>query len=132
MVKLQILRYPPPEWAVIIEHFPYPPLLTGRPWHLVHEYNYTTPEYPPSSAYFGNWMTQAEALLAAKSLTQLSQVVTDLCPWCHFTYPSAPGVPLVPRFNIYRGQRGEPLIPAIYWDWWNPDPPPGYDWRQPP
>jgi len=128
MVKIAMFEYPPCTWEVALEHFGIGSGGDSTPWHLVHEYDVLGPDYPLTSFAAIWYPDQPTALAAARTFTQLSQVVTDLCPWCHFAFPGFGGYPLTPRFNIYRGPRGEPLIPAIYWDWWNPDPPPGYSW----
>ena len=108
-------------------------------WHLVHEY---TAADNPVGDMGGNQLqmpTDAEeallghpplysAHLAALGFAAHPQVIRDWCNSCRFWGWSGQGQLSSPRWNIYRGQRGENLIPCIYWDWYAVDPPPGFSW----
>ncbi len=66
--------------------------------------------------------------LAAVDLCAHSQVVTDFSPITHGSFWPGSMSPFVPRWNIYRGQRGQALIPCAYWDILGPVPLP---WPEP-
>ena len=103
------------------------------PWHLVHEYTGDIYDFMGTiTMWSGPFYTDPEiARLAALDLQARCQVITDMCPDCHPTGFHFPPTLPFPRYNIYRGQRGEPLVPCFYWDIFNPDPPPGYEWAYP-
>lgn len=114
---------------------PYDPLL----WHLVYEYG-PEDEYMAAlgdiMGYFPDDVEEAAAghpplftaRLQALSLADNPQVVRDICHVCRFSYAIGVDGPGVPRWNIYRGIRGENLVPCFHWDYLRDDPPPGYTW----
>ena len=128
MVKIKQWEYPPFTWKVSFEHYPYGSNPPNGTWHLVHEYDVFGPDYPFTS-FGSHWYpTAVLAHLAALHFVAMPLLVTDLCPWCRYQFPEFGHYPKTPRMNIYRGHNELPNLPAIYWDWWNPDPPPGYSW----
>ncbi|MEI7902573.1 MAG: hypothetical protein WCK89_20175 [bacterium] len=70
----------------------------------------------------------ATAELAARSLPALPAVIRDCCPYCWDYDIFRFDTPSVPRFNIYRGQGRQLLIPCFFWEPWIVDPPPGFQW----
>jgi hypothetical protein len=94
----------------------------------VYEYDLANPDYTPYGN-LGGWCTNhAQATGLAADLAELSQVTVDLLPATHFAWWQGIDCPLIPRWNIYHGQRREPLMPVFHWDLWNTGPPPGYAW----
>jgi hypothetical protein len=59
---------------------------------------------------------EAEAILMALDLVAHNQVLVDLDPETHGSLSQGQYCPMVPRWNIYRGQRGQPLRGAVYAD----------------
>jgi hypothetical protein len=114
-------------------HFPYYNPEGGPTWHLVHEYTGDIYWYMAITNWsYGPFLPDQEtARLCALNLQSLSQVVTDMCPICHPSGFQFYGPLHFPRYNIYRGKRGEPLVPCFYWDIFNPDPPQGFNWEYP-
>jgi hypothetical protein len=104
-----------------------------RPWHLVHEYTGDIYDYMATVtwSYALDFPDPDAARICALDLAANSQVVTDMCFVDHPSGPQFFGPLHYPRWNIYRGQRGEPIVPCFYWDIYNPDPPPGYQWAYP-
>lgn len=127
------LQYPIDIVSPFVVLIPYcdPTTHPDHPWHLVHEYTMADPYILAIGFSLGQFPTDAEARLAALSYVALAQVTTDFCPLTHFSIFPGFHSPMVPRWNIYRGQRHEPLIPAIYWDILGPGPPPGYSYTGP-
>lgn len=102
-------------------------------WHLVHEYTGDIYDQMGTSTwcYWSQFADPEKARIAALDLASHAQVVTDMCPYCHDSGPQGWGNLHLARWHIYRGQRGEPLVPCYYWDIYNPDPPPGQKWYWP-
>ena len=119
-----------PWWIILVPFCSMPPPRPGA-WHLIHEYTYPAIWGIPRFTILSAAPSQARAHLAALDYAANSQIVTDLCSLTHGTQYWYFNGPLIPRWNIYHAQRGEPLIPAIYWDIFNPNPPPGYIYRYP-
>jgi len=124
---------------VLLQHVgemgPDDPLL----WHLVYEYDETYEWLLGNGSSLGHYPDAAEeaaaghpplftAHLAALDFVAHQQVVRDLCPICRYSFWQGYMGPKLPRWNIYRGPRGENLIPCIYWDTLRDDPPPGFTW----
>jgi hypothetical protein len=110
-------------------HFGPPKDDFGPPWHLVHEYTgdlYWWMGTVTWSSQFLPDIPPAQAM--ARDLAALPQVVTDWCPYCHASGFQFGPILHLPRWNIYRGQSHEPIVPVFYWDIFDPDPPPGYEW----
>ena len=108
-------------------------------WHLVFEYDESYAWLLANGESLGRYPDAAEeaaaghpplftAHLAALGLVAHQQVVRDLCPLCRYAWDLGVFGPSVPRWNIYRGQRGESLVPCICWDFLRDDPPPGFTW----
>lgn len=115
-------------FVTVIGHFGRTARLDPNAWHCT--YAYPIDEYP--FVWLDLWpighATLLKATLCSRDLAALPAIVRDMCPYCW----SEPSNPLDtyknPRFNIYRGQGHELVIPCIYWDFNNPDPPPGFTW----
>jgi len=86
---------------------------------LVHEYSEADLAYMICSRLTHSLPDQATARLAALDFARHSQILVDLSPYIHGS--PFPGLfcPVLPRWCIYHGIRGEPLHAALYWDWWN-------------
>jgi hypothetical protein len=99
----------------------------GHPWHLVWQWQLL--DLPPGGTYISiPCLDEPSAILAARSLTSLPLIVRDLCPFCWDDDIFKWYTPSTPRWNIYRGQTHVRVIPCIYWDLANEDPPPGFQW----
>jgi len=118
---------------IVFSHIPESPDPSILPWHLVHEYTGDIYYYMATAtwSYALDFPDPLTAKLCALSLASHAQVVTDMCFVCHDSGFQFFGPLHYPRWNIYRGPRGEPLIPCFYWDIFNPDPPPGFEWSWP-
>lgn len=113
---------------VLLVCFSDTPGTTDKPWHLVYPYG-PDDQYLLAAGWALSWHPDiVQAYIAARSFVSLAQVVTDYCPITHGSLDPGFNGPGHPRFNIYRGIRGEPLVPAILWDFLEDDPPPGYLW----
>lgn len=133
MAKIKLWTYGEIFSWIVFEHFPLSDPTLGNPWHLVHEYTGDIYDYMGS---LNQWNSQFfadpdTARLCALSLAAHPQVTTDLCPVCRPKGFQFYGALPVPRWNIYRGLSLQPHVPAIYWDQYNPDPPPGFAWEYP-
>jgi hypothetical protein len=118
-----------PEWSFVFlghygDYLSDPP----KPWHLVHEYTQDYDYLLAAGWPAGLFADLSIARLRALTLAALPQVATDLCPFTHNSFFLGLFGPSVPRWNIYHGERSEPLIPCIYWDVLADDPPPGFSW----
>lgn len=102
-------------------------------WHLVNEHFGDIYDYMGLSTFsYGPFLPDLEtARLCALDLAAHPQVITDMCPYCHDSGFQFFGPLHYPRWNIYRGPRGEPLVPAYHWSEFNPDPPAGQQWYWP-
>ena len=142
MVKRLTWPFADPCWGIAFAHIVPYDSPASPDWHIVHEYfgdAYFWMLFPWNAGFYPddaweaahNRLPGASAREAALDLAAHCQVVTDLCPYTHGSYWQGLFCPAVPRWNIYRGQRGEPLIPCFYWDFFAVDPPPGYHWYTP-
>jgi len=111
-------------------------------WNLVHEYEYEYAWLLALGWSLGAFPTDDEeaaighpplftAHLAALDYAAHGQVTTDASPLTHGSLFQGLFCPGMPRWNIFRGQRGEPLVPCFYWDALADDPPPGFLWFYP-
>ena len=121
--------YSGPWWVIMRPFCSLSPAQPGS-WHLVHEYTYPDIWYIGYNITVCACLTQAQAHAAALDYAAHGQIITDLCPRTHGTWEWYFNGPLTPRWNIYHGQRGENLVPCIYWDITNPIPPPGYQYLE--
>lgn len=128
MVKIKPVHPLDATWIVIFDLAGYGDPEPGKMWIWVYEYDLDPELYPPAG-YLGGWAADhVQATLMAKDLAELSQVLIDLLPQTHFSYWQGFLCPMLARWNIYRGIRGEPLLPVFHWDALADDPPPGYSW----
>jgi hypothetical protein len=100
----------------------------GHPWHGI--FPYLNSAHPLYVAYDINQfaLTLEDATIAAHTLVALPLLVRDICFECWDDDFLHLFTGRTPRWNIYRGQTRELVIPCIYWDWFNADPPPGFQW----
>ena len=116
MAKIRKYVYPLDDTPVYICHVG---LLGHDPstsWHMVFD------GLPDDIYWFmaftgGNilWVPASVAPLYAKSLTSLPQIPRDICGACWYQTPPLDYFhPMVPRWDIYRGQQ-QPCPVSIYW-----------------
>jgi len=97
-------------------------------WHLVHEYTW---DYQWLFAYGFPLPAFPDIALckqAALDYVSLPCMLRDMCPFCIGATIYFRPCPSIPRWNIYRGQNHQLTPPAIYWDVFATDPPPGFEW----
>ena len=112
----------------ILVHFGDPFDPPDQPWHLVYAY---PAEYQYLLAIGANGLyfpTVDQAHNTALGLASLPQVSRDWCNACRWYGYTGVGELLIPRWNIHNDERGEPLVPCIYWDYFADSPPPGFSW----
>lgn len=137
MVKRKSWVYYGYEPFVLVVPFYKPAGSKNLVWTLVHEYSRDyewLQMYGYYLGYYPNQWQEAEhgwppmytAKRAALNFAANNQIVTDVIWRANILHAPYVWAQCEPRYNIYRGQRGQPLIPCIYWDFLHPTPPPGY------
>jgi len=100
---------------------------SGNPWHLIWQLQFL--DLPGGLASFGMIAPdEPTAILFAQNMAALPQLNSSFCPFCWDYDLFHLHTPRYPRWNIYRGWNHTLTVPAIYWDIYNPDPPPGFKW----
>jgi hypothetical protein len=131
MVKRKIWQFTDPCWGLAFAHIiPYDSPDTPD-WHIVHEY-FGDVYFWMQFAWKAGWFEdEKSAYAAARNYSGNPQILTDLCPFTHGSWIQGFMCPSTPRLNILHGQRHEPLVIGVYWDFFNPIPPPGLHWYLP-
>jgi hypothetical protein len=125
------IRYPPfdvDSAFTLLVHFGPGGARAPGTWHLIHEYG-PADQYLLALGWALSWSSDLNTqFFAARDLVALPAIPRDFCPICYnFISPGFLG-PAVPRMNIYHGESREIIPPAFHWDWFDPDPPPGFSW----
>lgn len=128
MVKIRFDPLPYWEnWNAVAQHIGGPARGGGHPWHCVYWYfGWDTPALGASALW--TCQTEYEAYQIAKDLVALPPLLRHMCWACwdnDYFYQATQGTPC---WNIFRGQQRERCVPAVIWDYYSPDPPPGFQW----